>query len=327
MAKVGEGDSRWIVREREDGKNVNNWHWSDTNCLKYANDGLKERFAGLDLEGEYKVTEVTKCDGDCYTYNRKGRVYLFYDMNMQIGWTGPGNSSGSISLPNVSDDIEKEPMEVSVDVTEKGEGTSDAHRKYLRDARVRDAIQAIILSFLEDLKGRVQTQVKEKTASTTAAATSEATAPAADAKKATSSPGTHAINLTMVYGCSPDMMFDALTDPRRIMGYTGAPAISEPKAGGKFSMYGDTITGEYIEVIQNKRIVQRWRMSSWPEGCLSTVTIELSPENGTTVRLVQNGVPDRDAQGAELLKLVEQGWENNVFNRMRAAFGWSRQDN
>lgn len=27
MAKVGEGDPRWIVTGREDGKNVNNWHW------------------------------------------------------------------------------------------------------------------------------------------------------------------------------------------------------------------------------------------------------------------------------------------------------------
>jgi len=27
MAKWGEGDPRWIVEERADAKNVNNWHW------------------------------------------------------------------------------------------------------------------------------------------------------------------------------------------------------------------------------------------------------------------------------------------------------------
>lgn len=27
MAKWGQGDPRWIVEEREDGTNVNNWHW------------------------------------------------------------------------------------------------------------------------------------------------------------------------------------------------------------------------------------------------------------------------------------------------------------
>lgn len=27
MAKWGEGDARWIVNEREDGTNINGWHW------------------------------------------------------------------------------------------------------------------------------------------------------------------------------------------------------------------------------------------------------------------------------------------------------------
>jgi hypothetical protein len=27
MAKLGETDPRWIVAERTDGTNVNNWHW------------------------------------------------------------------------------------------------------------------------------------------------------------------------------------------------------------------------------------------------------------------------------------------------------------
>jgi hypothetical protein len=27
MAKWGEGDPRWLVESREDGKNVNGWHW------------------------------------------------------------------------------------------------------------------------------------------------------------------------------------------------------------------------------------------------------------------------------------------------------------
>ena len=27
MAKVGEGDPRWIVSDRDDGQNVGQWHW------------------------------------------------------------------------------------------------------------------------------------------------------------------------------------------------------------------------------------------------------------------------------------------------------------
>ena len=30
MAKWGDGDPRWIVEERADATNVNNWHWYNT---------------------------------------------------------------------------------------------------------------------------------------------------------------------------------------------------------------------------------------------------------------------------------------------------------
>ena len=40
MAKVGEGDERWIVKEREDGKNCNGWHWSETNLTEWSKEQL-----------------------------------------------------------------------------------------------------------------------------------------------------------------------------------------------------------------------------------------------------------------------------------------------
>jgi hypothetical protein len=93
MARIGEGDERWIVKEREDGKNVGNWHWSETNCLRHAEDGLRERLVGLDLlQGSSlspcEITALTKCEGDCYTYNRKGKMYLFHDLKITLTWKG-----------------------------------------------------------------------------------------------------------------------------------------------------------------------------------------------------------------------------------------------
>lgn len=32
MAKWGEGDPRWIVEERPDATNPNNWHWIEKNA-------------------------------------------------------------------------------------------------------------------------------------------------------------------------------------------------------------------------------------------------------------------------------------------------------
>ena len=40
MAKLGEGDDRWIVKEREDGANCNNWHWTTKNITSHVTEAL-----------------------------------------------------------------------------------------------------------------------------------------------------------------------------------------------------------------------------------------------------------------------------------------------
>ena len=41
MAKWGEGDPRWIVEERPDGTNVNNWHWAEKNADSWSKQKIK----------------------------------------------------------------------------------------------------------------------------------------------------------------------------------------------------------------------------------------------------------------------------------------------
>ena len=43
MAKLGEGDERWIVKEREDGAIVNYWHWQEMDAFEWS----RSRFAHL----------------------------------------------------------------------------------------------------------------------------------------------------------------------------------------------------------------------------------------------------------------------------------------
>ena len=69
MAKFGEGDERWIVKEREDGANVNNWHWAEKNLTAWSEQRLRELLVGVaGLEeatgkGFCKITELEKMEG------------------------------------------------------------------------------------------------------------------------------------------------------------------------------------------------------------------------------------------------------------------------
>ena len=47
MAKLGEGDARWIVKEREDGANVNSWHWTTKDVSKHTKSTVAAALEGL----------------------------------------------------------------------------------------------------------------------------------------------------------------------------------------------------------------------------------------------------------------------------------------
>ena len=52
MAKLGEGDARWIVADRQDGTNVHNWHWAEKDVLPWSKSRLAE------LLGEIPDAEI-----------------------------------------------------------------------------------------------------------------------------------------------------------------------------------------------------------------------------------------------------------------------------
>ncbi len=52
MAKWGEGDPRWIVEERADAVNVNNWHWTEKNASQWSKDRMTELLTNLTIEDD-----------------------------------------------------------------------------------------------------------------------------------------------------------------------------------------------------------------------------------------------------------------------------------
>ena len=72
MAKVGEGDPRWLVSDRTDGRNVNGWHWEEKNALAWSKKRIHEllreagRRPGETGEDRYAVRPpVREAPGAC----------------------------------------------------------------------------------------------------------------------------------------------------------------------------------------------------------------------------------------------------------------------
>jgi len=97
---------------------------------------------------------------------------------------------------------------------------------------------------------------------------------------------------------------------------TGSQAEVEGRSGGPFKAWDGYIWGKTIELEPNRRIVQAWRTSEFPEDSPDSrveILLEEVPD-GTNVILNHTEIPD--GQGDE----YKQGWDDFYFTPMRAYF-------
>ncbi|XP_034383318.1 activator of 90 kDa heat shock protein ATPase homolog 1a isoform X2 [Cyclopterus lumpus] len=121
MAKWGEGDPRWIVEQRVDGTNVNNWHWTERDVSSWSSVLLRELLLGVSLEGPegvVQLTEVTKVEGESSINNRRGKLFFFYEWQLRASWLGTTSGGvkfrGTVDVSNLSDENDMEDLDISV---------------------------------------------------------------------------------------------------------------------------------------------------------------------------------------------------------------------
>eukprot|EP01023_Acetabularia_acetabulum_P001210 TRINITY_DN10451_c0_g1_i2.p1 TRINITY_DN10451_c0_g1~~TRINITY_DN10451_c0_g1_i2.p1 ORF type:complete len:233 (-),score=36.66 TRINITY_DN10451_c0_g1_i2:686-1309(-) len=123
MAKIEEADPRWIVAERADGTNVNNWHWVEKDCLPWSKQRLNQLFIKLDLvdqsQEQYKAqtTQVSQVEGEAFLNVRKKKLIPTYELEIKIDWIGSNSGKeikGQIHLPYVAEENQDEDPEIKI---------------------------------------------------------------------------------------------------------------------------------------------------------------------------------------------------------------------
>lgn len=123
------------------------------------------------------------------------------------------------------------------------------------------------------------------------------------------------IKQTVTFNVAPAKVYAALLDSKLHAKFTGEKAKMSTKVGGKFTAYGDYITGKNLELVPNKKIVQLWRGADWPDGVYSTATFEFSKvAGGTKMIFTQTGVP------VDSYEDIKQGWKDFYWERMKELF-------
>lgn len=102
----------------EDGKNVNQWHWTERDIMNWVQLRLKELFKDYIVLNKkqilLKINSLQQVKGEAFVTNRKRKLTAFYDLNdIRFSWIGQqfgddkcivGEASGLIHIPSLCND-------------------------------------------------------------------------------------------------------------------------------------------------------------------------------------------------------------------------------
>ncbi len=122
------------------------------------------------------------------------------------------------------------------------------------------------------------------------------------------------INQKIIFKATPEEVYEMLMDSKKHSKFTGSKAKIGKKVGDKLSVYDGGLHGINIEIIPNKKIVQKWQcsMKDWPKTHYSKVSFSFKKiKEGTSLTFIQTGVPDKCASS------INKGWKDYYWNPMK----------
>jgi len=335
MAKWGEGDPRWIVEERPDATNVNNWHWTEKNASPWSQERIKDLFKNIPVpsaEADLEIESVEKCDGEASANNRKGKLIFFYEWEILLNWHGKLKDGtdmkhkGNIKIPNLSEENDISDWDIQISLKDPDEEGEKLRQIMLKDGKtvIRNQLEKYVTELKQEFsKGMIlpkKDEVKPDHIKNLASGFNKKVSmePVVSKTKVTGLKiDTTAISQVYKFQCTAEEFYNALTRIEMVTAFTRGHVKLDPVKGGSFALFGGNIVGKFDELVPNKKIVKQWRYKQWPEGHYSTVTIDIEQKSDhTEVKLNQSGVPTGEAE------VTRNNWDRYYWDAIKKAFGF-----
>jgi len=318
--------------------NPNNWHWVNKDVREWAKDWFNQNLTKIEVKNgdvSAKVTGVQSMDGDCDVSQRKGKVITIFDVKLVLEYSGSAPDadevSGTITIPEVAHDTDEDEYVFEVDIvaeSKEKQPVKDLVRTKIVP-ELRNAFQKLAPALIAEHGKDIQHAAGSNPSS---GFSTPKTLPQKDAAakptQTTSSQGKTGavVNTTTVtdneeFRTTAEEAYKTFVDPARIAAFTRSPpkVFEGAHKGGKFELFGGNVSGEYLELEPNKKIVQSWRLAQWPEGHHSTLKIEFDQndvDHVTVMRVTWDGVP----VGQE--DVTKRNWLEYYVKSIKQAFGF-----
>ena len=128
-------------------------------------------------------------------------------------------------------------------------------------------------------------------------------------------PSAVTIHQEVDFKASSQQLYNALLDAKQFSAFSARPAEINREVGGAFSLFGGHIIGRNMELVPNQRIVQAWRVVTWPEGVYSIAKFDLKAQgSGTHLVFEHTGFPEDQRDH------LAEGWESNYWALLKKYF-------
>ena len=285
MAIWGKGDDRWIVSDREDGTNVNSWHWNEKKIETVFKKELEEELKkpiSLNESNQLVIEQLNNFNGTISIVNRKNKKKLNYNFGFELtaNLINPeGTSKLTIKLPEIFD---YEPDIVIKPYT------------HLNN-KIENIITNIIKLFLENYDLN-----KLSVSDTTNKDTTNKDTTNKDISNKTIVKIKYKFNIPLM------SLYHTLTNMEQINLFTKDKGNKfNLNNNSEFSFYNNTIVGTIVDFEVNKFIKMKWKLAKWTE--FSNLDLQLEQDGSNTIlKITQNNIPFIDKQ--EIINIWREKW-------------------
>ncbi|GFT61647.1 activator of 90 kDa heat shock protein ATPase homolog 1 [Nephila pilipes] len=332
MAKWGKGDPRWIVEDRPDAKNVNNWHWIEKDASNWSKDRLKKILTEIVINSDLvhcKITEISKCNGDTFVSNRKAKLIVFYEWTIEAKWVGSliNNDTvmeGIIEILNFSEENNVKNTEINVHV-ETVTPESEILRNEIKRVgteiireQLSEYVTALKEEYSKDLilptKNNLQYSDMKHFGIIKKTKKFEEISARNNEKQNVE---TCELRFTEAFKCTANEFFQAMTVKEIVEAFTQGNCVLQPVEGGKFELFDGNVQGYFTELVPHKTIKQKWRLRTWPNEHFSEVHIDINQKKEyTEISFSQYDVPKSEFEN------TIEGWKRFYWNSMKRNLGF-----
>ncbi|XP_062857506.1 activator of 90 kDa heat shock protein ATPase homolog 1a [Trichomycterus rosablanca] len=334
MAKWGEGDPRWIVEERADATNVNNWHWTERDVSSWSQDILNELLLRVEVQNEdgvCQITDVSSIEGEASINNRKGKLIFFYEWTIKASWTGTAKNGikykGNIKVLNLSDENDMDDLDICITAC-KDQPTTPLTA--LMKKQGEKEIKLALASYVSHLKKKFTQGMILPTANCVSKQQQQPphthvkldqTKTGSSTTAKTQSSGvkipTVVFSLKETFLTSAEELYRMFINQEMVQAFTHLAALVEGEKGGKFRLLEGNVHGVFAELVPDKKIVMRWRFATWPAGHYSTVTLNFTDRGSET----ELSLEAKEVPAAEEERMKE-GWQRYYLDAIKQTFGY-----